>query len=135
MVSGNRLRQHPHRGKGTRIRKVRKEEMVKRQLGDDLMKKEWLTLLNDVGKLPLHNEVFLFVKDLTPGPRKYDTHLVKAVLTPTPEANEQGGILRFRSTLGRPLPEIRGIRIIEETEPHVPGKPFSESISFIRTEK
>jgi hypothetical protein len=99
------------------------------------MKKEWLVLVNRVDDLPIGKEVSLFVKDLTPGPQKYDTHHVKAVISQTPDESEEGGILRFRSALGMPLAEIRGIRILAEKEPYVWAKPYSDSIGFIRIER
>lgn len=68
----------------------------------------------------------LFVKDLTPGPRKYDTKYVKAKLCRNLKKMKKGDILRIRSESGILLPEPWGIKILEELTESVPGQPWED---------
>jgi hypothetical protein len=68
----------------------------------------------------------LFIKDLTPGPRKYDTKHVFAEISRHPERKRDGDILRIRSESGTLLPQAWGIKILEELPESVTGQPWED---------
>ena len=95
------------------------------------MKKEYVTFvrrLRDLseGKQPL------FIKDLTPGPQKYDTKLVRAELSRHPDKIPNGDVLWVRSETGYLHPESWAIKILEELTPHVPGQPWQDVFAALR---
>jgi hypothetical protein len=68
----------------------------------------------------------LFIKDLTSGPRKYDTKHVLAEISSHPEKMTDGDILRIRSESGILLPQVWGIKILKELPESVPGQPWED---------
>jgi hypothetical protein len=74
----------------------------------------------------------LFIKDLTPGPRKYDTKYVRAEISSDPEKIKDGDILRIRSESGVLLPQPWGIKILEELSESVSGKPWEDVYKAIK---
>jgi len=89
------------------------------------MKKEYLTFVRQFKDLKEGMQK-LFVKDLTPGPRKYDTKYVKAEIFSDPEKMNNGDILRIRSESGVLLPQPWGIKVLEELTESVPGQPWQD---------
>jgi hypothetical protein len=73
----------------------------------------------------------LFIKDLAPGPRKYDTKHVLAEISSHPKSMAGGDILRIRSEAGSLLPEAWGIKILKELPESAPGKPWEDVFKAI----
>jgi len=95
------------------------------------MKQEYLTFVRQFKDLR-EGVQKLFIKDLTPGPRKYDTKYVKAELSRDPEKMKNGDILQIRSESGVLIPEPWGIRIIEELSESIPGHPWEDVFKAIK---
>ena len=89
------------------------------------MKKEYVTWLEDPKELPEGTEVELTIRDLTPGPRKYDARNVKAIVSSSPEKLPEGDILWLRSAVGTLLPQPWAIKITGELPEHMPGTPWA----------
>jgi len=94
------------------------------------MKKEYLTFVRQFKDLR-EGKQNLFVKDLTPGPRKYDTKYVDALVSPDPEKIKNGGILQIRSESGILHTQTWGIKILEELPESVPGHPWDDVFTAI----
>lgn len=71
-------------------------------------------------------EHVLFIKDIAPGPRKYDTRLVRAQVSDRPEANPGWDRLWVRSEAGRKLTQPWAIRVVAEMGEVVAGKPYQD---------
>lgn len=92
-------------------------------------KKEYQVFVEDIEEaLPEGKELVLTVKDLTPGRRKYENHVVKALVTRSPEKLPDGDILRVRSWMGFLYPEPWAIKVIEEMDELLPGVPHGETL-------
>ncbi len=96
------------------------------------MKKEYLTFVPDIKDLKENQEVKLTVKDLTPGPRKYDARIVKAILSSDSRRLPEGDVLQIRSWTGMPYPKTWAIKILEELEETKVGLPHGETIAAQR---
>jgi hypothetical protein len=94
------------------------------------MEKEYLTFVRQFKDLR-EGKQNLFVKDLTPGPRKYDTKYVEAVISPDPEKIKNGDILQIRSESGILHTQTWGIKILEELPESVPGHPWDDVFKAI----
>jgi hypothetical protein len=90
-----------------------------------MMKQEYLTFVRQFKDLKEGTRK-LFIKDLTPGPRKYDTKYVRAKISRDPKEIKNGDILRIRSESGVLLPQYWGIKILEELPESVPGRPWED---------
>jgi hypothetical protein len=89
------------------------------------MKKEYQTFVRQFKDLKEGRQE-LFIKDLTPGPQKYDTKQVMAEISSHPEKMTDGDILRIRSESGILLPQVWGIKILKELPESVPGQPWED---------
>ena len=89
------------------------------------MAKEWQTFVRKFEDLK-EGRVKLFIKDLTPGPRKYDTKFVEAIVARSREVLPDGDHLFIRSESGLKVPEPWYIKVLEEKRPWVPGKPWED---------
>ncbi len=98
------------------------------------MKREHLTFIRQFKDLKEGTQK-LFIKDLTPGPRKYDTKYVNAEISSDPEKMRNGDILRIRSESGILLPQPWGIKILEELPESVPGQPWEDVFKAIGKSK
>lgn len=87
------------------------------------MAKEWQTFVRRFDDMK-EGEVELFIKDLTPGPRKYDTKHVRAHVARSKADLPRGEVLWLRSESGSTGPEPWYIEIIEEMPEWVPGRPW-----------
>jgi hypothetical protein len=96
------------------------------------MEREWQTFVRKFEDLH-EGEVELFIKDLTPGPRKYDTKQVRAAVSKAKESLSNGEVLRIRSESGVTGLELWYIKILEELPEWVPGKPWENVLDI--TEK
>ncbi|MFQ5917779.1 MAG: hypothetical protein ACE5I0_08225 [Candidatus Binatia bacterium] len=95
------------------------------------MKREYLTYLRQWADLAEGKQI-LFIKDLTSGPRKYDTQLVRAELSRHPENLPSGDILWVRSETGYQNPRPWAISILEELPPYVPGQPWQDVFTAMK---
>ncbi len=86
---------------------------------------EYLTRVKDINELPNGQEVELFIQDLTPGPRKYDGEMVKAIISSFPDKIPEGDVLWLRSTLGRPCGKPWVMKITQRLELALPGRPYA----------
>ncbi len=93
------------------------------------MAKEWETFVRKFSDMK-DGEVELFIKDLTPGPRKYDTKHVRALIT-NKKARSKADVLWVRSEAGFKDPKPWSIEIIEELPEWVDGKPWEDVLEII----
>lgn len=91
------------------------------------MSQEYVTFVRKLSQLSEGKQT-LFIKDLTPGPRKYDTKLVRAELSKTAP---DGNTLWVRSETGYLYPQPWRIKILEELPPYVAGQPWQDVFAAI----
>jgi hypothetical protein len=96
------------------------------------MDREWQTFVRKFEDLK-EGEVELFIKDLTSGPRKYDTRHVRAKVARSKGALPEEDLLWIRSESGITALEPWYIKILEELPEWVPGKPWENVLDI--TEK
>jgi hypothetical protein len=77
-------------------------------------------------------ESVLTIRDLSPGPRKYNAKVVKARVSSRPESIPGADILWVRSWIGHLHPEPWAIEIIDEVGDYIPGVPHGETLSVIK---
>jgi hypothetical protein len=94
------------------------------------MAREWQTFVRKFDDMK-EGRVKLFIKDLTPGPRRYDTKFVEAEVAKSKGALPDGEPLTIRSESGLRTPEPWYIKIIRELPPFVPGKPWEDVFGAI----
>ncbi len=87
--------------------------------------REYLVFLESPKKLPLGEPVAIFIKDLAPGRRKYDTRFVRAIVYREDEPLAGSDRLVLSSLAGRRYTGNLTIRIIEELGEYVRGAPYS----------
>ena len=87
------------------------------------MAKEWQAFVRKFDDMK-EGEAELFIKDLTPGPRKYDTKHVRARVARSRQDLSDGDILRIRSESGLLAPKAWYIQLLEELPEWVSGKPW-----------
>jgi len=90
------------------------------------MNKEYQAFFGDISQLADGAEVELNIKDLTPGPRKYDSRLVKAVVFSSPEQLPEGDTLWLRSYSGFLRPKPWAMKVTQELGESIPVPPFSD---------
>lgn len=88
------------------------------------MSKEYATFVSDPKILPEGKEIKLAIKDLTPGPRKYDCRIVKAIVASSAAKLKDADVLLFRSRVGALLPERWAIKITGELGDSFPYPPY-----------
>ncbi len=99
------------------------------------MAKEWQTFIRKFEDMK-EGRVRLFIKDLTPGARKYDTKLVEAIVAKSKEGLPDGDPLFIRSESGLKVSKPWYIKILEEKEPWVSGHPWEDVYAAVaKTEK
>jgi len=89
------------------------------------MATEYQTFITKSEDIPEGQEVELVIKDLTPGPRKYDGSRVKAVVYKSEKSITGGCTLYVRSEVGVLQPRLWTIKIIEELPDLIPSPPYS----------
>lgn len=90
------------------------------------MKKEYVSFVKDPKGIPIGKEISLVIQDLTPGPRKYNCRVVKAIVSDSAEQMPGGDILYLRSGTGILDPQPRGIKIIADKGHSLSGLPYSD---------
>ena len=96
------------------------------------MSKEWVIFVSRMEDLADDKESVLTIRDLSPGPRKYNAKVVRARVSSRPETIPDGDVLWVRSWIGHLHPKPWGIKIIEEVGDYIPGIPHGETLSVIR---
>ena len=87
------------------------------------MKKEYQTFIDN----PVEGEeTELNIKELAPGPHKYDSRMVKAILYSSPDKLPDGDTLWVRSRNGFLHPSPWVMKITEELGPFIPQPPYSD---------
>lgn len=92
------------------------------------MSQEYSTFVSDPQRLPEGQEIKLAIRDLTPGPRKYDCRIVRAIVSSSPDKLEGGDVLWLKSLVGIQFPRPWAIRIVEELGDSIPRPPYQELI-------
>lgn len=95
------------------------------------MRKEYVTFVRRLSDLSDGKQA-LFIKDLTPGPRKYDTKLVLAELARDSGKLLDGDTLWIRSETGHLHSQPWRIKILKELPPYVPGQPWQDVFASLR---
>ena len=94
--------------------------------------KEYSVFVEDVKKeLVEEKEIVLTVKDLTPGPRKYENRIVKAVVSSDPSKLPGADVLRVRSWTGMLYPEPWAIKIVDEMGELLAGISHGETLNVL----
>jgi hypothetical protein len=86
----------------------------------------WETFVRRPGDLKLGVESPMVLRDLSPGPKKYQMrHVIAVISLRTPEML---GIdqLRVRTVVGVLLPETYAIQIVRDLPIELPGKPYHD---------
>jgi len=79
---------------------------------------EYVTRVRDLSDLKDGQE--------TPGPRKYDGEIVKAIVSSSPDKIAGGDVLWLRSVLGRPYDKPWTIKITQRLGLAIPGRPYAQ---------
>lgn len=95
------------------------------------MSKEWIIFVSRMEDLADDEENILTIRDLSPGPRKYNAKVVKARVSSKPETIPDADVLWVRSWIGHLHPKPWAIKIIEEVGDYIPGIPHGETLSVI----
>ncbi len=91
------------------------------------MKKEYSTTVDKFDDLPDGGEMEMLIRDLSPGPRKYDARRVLAKVASSPDRLPDSDVLWLRSMVGNKLEKPWAIKILKRLEVDtVPGAPYSE---------
>ena len=78
------------------------------------MKKEYDIFVDALADLPEGRELNLTVRDLAPGPRKYEARYVKAIVSSKPEQMPEAATLWVRFQRGHLHPHPWAINILEQ---------------------
>lgn len=90
-----------------------------------MTRKQYETFIADPKDLPERDEICLFIKDLTPGPQKYNSRFVKALVSSSSEQLAGSEILFVRSFGGRKHPQIFAIKILEDLGHYLYAPPYT----------
>ncbi len=101
------------------------------------MKKEYVTFTPALADLEQNKETQIAIRDLTPKEhkRKYDTKLVKAILSSSPDKLPDGDTLWVRSWTGVLHPKPWAIKILGDIGETLPGRPHEETLSQLEAKK
>lgn len=81
---------------------------------------EYVTYVADPKDLQDGRENKLVIKNLEPGPRKYEARYVKAMVSSTPDTIPGADTLWLRTRIGHLKPKPWAIKIIEELDIYAP---------------
>lgn len=95
------------------------------------MANEWQTFVRQFDDMK-EGDVEVFIKDLNPGPRKYNTRHVRARVRKAHPGISNGDILWIRSESGIKCQEPWAIEILEELPECVPGKPWEDVFEVVK---
>ncbi len=91
---------------------------------------KYIAFVADPEDLPKEEPICLFIRDLSPGPRKYDARFVKAVLSSSAERLPDSDTLFLSSFSGRAYPHALAIKVLEDLGEYVPGSPYEQHAGF-----
>jgi hypothetical protein len=94
--------------------------------------KEYVTFVSDPKLLLNERGIRIAIRDLTPGPRKYDCRIVQAIVTLAQDASPGSDTLWVRSLVGTLLPKPLSIRIVAELENTLPFAPYQEGTETVK---
>ncbi len=94
------------------------------------MANEWQTFVRKFSDME-EGERELFIKDLQPGARKYDTRHVRARVTRSRDALPGSDLLWIRSESGLRAPQPWHIKILEELPESISGRPWDNVLDAI----
>lgn len=89
------------------------------------MAKEYQTFVAALENVPDGREVELVIKDLTPGPRKYNSYRVKAIVNKSKGGSPDADILWVRSEVGALYPDRWSIKVLTVLSGPIPAPPYS----------
>lgn len=95
------------------------------------MANEWQTFVKKFDDMQ-EGEFELFIKNLTPGPRKYDTKRVRAKVAKSKTSLTGGDILWIRSESGLKAPDPWYIEILDELSESIPGRPWENVLDLMQ---
>jgi hypothetical protein len=95
------------------------------------MAKEYLTYVRKFADIKEDTRK-IFLKDLTPGPKKYNTRLVKAEIYFNYDEAAGMDKLWVRSETGVLDSRPKGIKILEELGEYVQGRPWSDVFASLK---
>ncbi len=87
---------------------------------------EYECFVRRLKELQEDRQVVLTLRDLSPGRRKYQARIVRAVLSRSPDALSGWDKLWVRSAVGVKDPQPWRIKIVEELGDSLPGKPYGD---------
>jgi hypothetical protein len=90
-----------------------------------MMSKRYEAFFAKPGNVPEGKPIRFFVRDLTPGLRKYDGRFVKAIVSSSQEKLPESDTLQLRSFGGKLYPNVLFMQIIDELGECVPGNPYA----------
>lgn len=94
------------------------------------MAKEYEVFVQNADKdLPEGREIELTLKDLTPGPRKYENRVVRAVVSR--QADHLPDRLWVRSWTGVRYPDVWSVKVVAEVGELTAGRPHGESLPML----
>ncbi len=92
---------------------------------------EWVIFVTRIDDLNEGEESILTIRDLSPGPKKYNAKVVRAVLSRQPETLPGADTLWIRSWTGRLYPQSWAIKILDEAGDYLAGVPHGETLRVI----
>lgn len=95
------------------------------------MKKEYVAFVRDYKELPQGKEIQLTIRDLAPGPRKYDAKIVKAIVLADTAKLPQGDVLWLRACTGVLNPKPWAIEVKGEVKGFIDAPPYTVDVFAI----
>ena len=96
-------------------------------------RKSWETFLRRPGDLKEGVEIPLVLRDLYPGRKKYGMRHVVAVVSRKLDDLPGMDLLQVRTVVGVLLPERWGVRILRELPIELPGQPYHDFFSALKS--
>ncbi len=96
------------------------------------MPTEYQTFVSTPRILKEAQEIKLAVKNLTPGPRKYECRIVKAIVSSDPEKLPGADVLWLRSLVGRKFPKPWAIKIVEDLGDSIKTTPYKLGVELTK---
>jgi len=89
------------------------------------MSKSYEAFVAEPEHIPERVEIRLFIRDLTPGPRKYDRHFVEARVSSSEGLAPNGDTLVLRYLDGKPYPKVFAIEVVRDMEDFLIAQPYA----------
>ncbi len=91
----------------------------------ETMNRCYEAFVGDPEIIPEGVEIRLFIRDLTPGPRKYDRRFVKAVVSTSTGVFPGEDSLRLRYLDGKPYPKTLALEVLQDFCDSLTGQPYT----------